>query len=213
MPDIAKIHEILTECYPDALCSLTWNGDPWRLLVMGVLSAQCTDARVNLVTPALFAKYPTVGAMAAGEAAEIGDCIRSCGFWRVKSENLHAAAARIVVVYGGRVPDTMEDLLTLPGVGRKIANLVLGDAFRKPGIVADTHCIRINGRLGFYPEVLKDPVRVEKILDPIIPKAEQAAYCHRMVLFGREYCTARAPKCADCPLKRECRHGCESRDR
>ena len=104
----------------------------------------------------------------------------------------------------------MADLLTLPGVGRKVANLVLGDAFQKPGIVADTHCIRINGRLGFYPEALKDPARVEKILDPIVPKPDQAAYCHRMVLFGREYCTARAPRCPDCPLKKECRHGSDS---
>lgn len=162
MPDIAKIHEILTGLYPDALCSLAWDGDPWRLLVMGVLSAQCTDARVNLVTPALFDRYPDVRAMAMGDAAEIGGYIHSCGFWRVKSENLHAAAVRIVTVYDGQVPDTMEELLTLPGVGRKVANLVLGDAFQKPGIVADTHCIRINGRLGFYPETLKDPARIEK---------------------------------------------------
>lgn len=206
MPNIAKIHEILTGIYPDALCSLAWDGDPWRLLVMGVLSAQCTDARVNLVAPALFARYPDVRAMAMGDAAEIGGYIHSCGFWRVKSENLHAAAVRIVTVYDGQVPDTMADLLTLPGVGRKVANLVLGDAFQKPGIVADTHCIRINGRLGFYPEALKDPARVEKILDPIVPKPDQAAYCHRMVLFGREYCTARAPRCPDCPLKNQCNH-------
>lgn len=206
MPNIAKIHEILTGIYPDALCSLAWDGDPWRLLVMGVLSAQCTDARVNLVAPALFAEYPDVRAMAMGDAAEIGGYIHSCGFWRVKSENLHAAAVRIVTVYDGQVPNTMEELLTLPGVGRKVANLVLGDAFQKPGIVADTHCIRINGRLGFYPEALKDPARVEKILDPIVPKPDQAAYCHRMVLFGREYCTARAPRCPDCPLKNQCNH-------
>lgn len=206
MPDIVKIHEILTGLYPDALCSLAWDGDPWRLLVMGVLSAQCTDARVNLVTPALFARYPDVRAMAMGDAAEIGGYIHSCGFWRVKSENLHAAAVRIVTVYDGQVPDTMEELLTLPGVGRKVANLVLGDAFQKPGIVADTHCIRINGRLGFYPETLKDPTRIEKILDPIVPKPDQAAYCHRMVLFGREFCTAKSPKCPTCPLKTQCNH-------
>ena len=206
MPDISKIHEILTGLYPDALCSLAWDGDPWRLLVMGVLSAQCTDARVNLVTPALFARYPDVRAMATGDAAEIGGYIHSCGFWRVKSENLHAAAVRIVTVYDGQVPDTMEELLTLPGVGRKVANLVLGDAFQKPGIVADTHCIRINGRLGFYPETLKDPARIEKILDPIVPKPDQAAYCHRMVLFGREFCTAKSPKCPTCPLKTQCNH-------
>lgn len=208
MPDFAKINDILTAQYPDALCSLTWDGDPWRLLVMGVLSAQCTDARVNMVTPALFARYPDVAAMAEGDPAEIGTYIHSCGFWRVKSENLHAAAQRIVSDFGGRVPDTMEGLLTLPGVGRKVANLVRGDAFGKPGIVADTHCIRINGRLGFYPESLKDPARVEKILDPIVPKESQAAYCHRMVLFGREFCTARAPRCADCPVGEACAHRC-----
>lgn len=207
MPEFAKINEILTAQYPDALCSLTWDGDPWRLLVMGVLSAQCTDARVNMVTPALFARYPDVVAMAEGDPAEIGVYIHSCGFWRVKSENLHAAAQKIVSNFGGHVPDTMEGLLTLPGVGRKVANLVLGDAFGKPGIVADTHCIRINGRLGFYPESLTDPARVEKILDPIVPKEEQAAYCHRMVLFGREFCAARSPRCTECPLAGLCEHG------
>ena len=213
MPEFAKINEILTAQYPDALCSLTWDGDPWRLLVMGVLSAQCTDARVNMVTPALFARYPDVVAMAEGDPAEIGVYLHSCGFWRVKSENLHAAAQKIVSDFGGYVPDTMEGLLTLPGVGRKVANLVRGDAFGKPGIVADTHCIRINGRLGFYPESLTDPARVEKILDPIVPKEEQAAYCHRMVLFGREFCAARSPRCTECPLAGLCEHDARGGER
>jgi len=207
MPDIRKIHEKLQMMYPDALCSLSWGGDPWRLLVMGVLSAQCTDERVNKVCPALFERYPGVGDMAEAEAGEVGEYIRSCGFWRVKSENLVNAARKIMTDFGGEVPESMEELLSLPGVGRKIGNLVRGDAFGLPGIVADTHCIRINGRLGFYPETMKDPAKVEKILDGIVPKAEQSDYCHRMVLFGREYCDARRPRCSECPLAEECAAG------
>lgn len=207
MPDIRKIHEKLQTMYPDALCSLSWGGDPWRLLVMGVLSAQCTDERVNKVCPALFERYPGVGDMAEAEAGEVGEYIRSCGFWRVKSENLVNAARKIMTDFGGEVPESMEELLSLPGVGRKIGNLVRGDAFGLPGIVADTHCIRINGRLGFYPETMKDPAKVEKILDGIVPKAEQSDYCHRMVLFGREYCDARRPRCGECPLAEECAAG------
>ena len=204
MPDIQKIHGVLQTLYPDALCSLTWDGDPWRLLVMGVLSAQCTDERVNKVCPALFERFPTVADMADADPAEVGEYIRSCGFWRVKSENLVLAAGKIMTDFGGEVPSAMEDLLSLPGVGRKIGNLVRGDAYGLPGIVADTHCIRIGGRLGFYPETLKDPAKVEKILDAIVPKAEQSDYCHRMVLFGREYCDARRPRCGECPLAGEC---------
>jgi len=207
MPDIRKIHEKLQMMYPDALCSLSWGGDPWRLLVMGVLSAQCTDERVNKVCPALFERYPGVGDMAEAETGEVGEYIRSCGFWRVKSENLVNAARKIMTDFGGEVPESMEELLSLPGVGRKIGNLVRGDAFGLPGIVADTHCIRINGRLGFYPETMKDPAKVEKILDGIVPKAEQSDYCHRMVLFGREYCDARRPRCSECPLAEECAAG------
>ena len=206
MPDIQKIHEILQQCYPDALCSLNWAGDPWRLLVMGVLSAQCTDERVNKVCPALFGRFPTADVMAAAEPAEVGEYIRSCGFWRVKSESLVNSARKIVTDFGGKVPSEMEALLSLPGVGRKSANLVRGDAYSLPGIVADTHCIRICGRLGFYPESLKDPAKVERVLDGIVPKAEQSDYCHRMVLFGREYCDARRPRCGECPLSEECAH-------
>jgi len=204
MPDIQKIHGVLRTLYPDALCSLTWDGDPWRLLVMGVLSAQCTDERVNKVCPALFERFPAVSDMADADPAEVGEYIRSCGFWRVKSENLVLAAGKIMTDFGGEVPSAMEDLLSLPGVGRKIGNLVRGDAYGLPGIVADTHCIRIGGRLGFYPETLKDPAKVEKILDAIVPKAEQSDYCHRMVLFGREYCDARRPRCGECPLAALC---------
>jgi len=207
MPTVHNIIAILKSLYPEAVCSLEWHGDPWRLLVMGRLSAQCTDERVNIVCPALFDRYPDVYAMAAGEAEEIGSYIRSCGLWRSKAESLKGAAEQIVEKHGGKVPADREALLALPGVGRKIANLVLGDAFGIPGIVADTHCIRINGRFGFYPETMKDPLKTEKLLDTVIPSEEQSAYCHRMVLFGREYCTARSPRCKECPLAGECLHG------
>lgn len=207
MPNITKIHAALQALYPDAICSLAWDGDPWRLLVMGMLSAQCTDERVNLVCPTLFTHFPTVADMARADVERVAADIRSCGFWRVKSQNLVAAAGRIVDTYGGIVPSDMDALLSLPGVGRKIANLVRGDAFGLPGIVADTHCIRINGRLGFYPTALKDPAKVERILDAVVPKTEQADYCHRMVLFGREYCTARSPHCSACPLRTLCDMG------
>ena len=204
MPDVQRIIAVLKELYPEAICSLHWDGDPWKLLVMGRLSAQCTDERVNLVCPALFDRFPDVYAMAEGDVDEIGAYIRSCGLWRTKAESLKGAAECIVRDHGGNVPADREALLALPGVGRKIANLVLGDAFGIPGIVADTHCIRINGRLGFYGEDMKDPLKAEKILTPIIPDAEQSDYCHRMVLFGREYCIARSPRCSECPLSEEC---------
>jgi len=207
MPDIAKISEILEKLYPDAVCSLEYGGDPWRLLAAARLSAQCTDERVNIVCVPLFEKYPTAADMAEADIRELEEIIRPCGLYHTKAESLIASAKIITEQYGGRVPDTMDELLALPGVGRKIANLVLGDVFGKPGIVADTHCIRLNGRFGFYPQTLKDPAKVEKILDSIVPKESQADYCHRMVLFGREYCTARAPRCTECPIRHECEEG------
>lgn len=204
MHDIHKIHTILKALYPQAQCSLDYSGDPWRLLVMARLSAQCTDARVNIVSVPLFARYPDVQSMAAAELSELSEIIRPCGLFNTKARSIIGAAQIIVSDFGGRVPDTIDELVTLPGVGRKIANLVLGDVFGKPAIVADTHCIRINGRLGFYDSSLTDPVRVERILTDIVPREEQSDYCHRMVLFGREFCTARSPKCDDCPLSAEC---------
>lgn len=204
MHDIHKLHSILKALYPQAKCSLDYGGDPWRLLVMARLSAQCTDARVNIVSVPLFARYPDVQSMAAAELSELSEIIRPCGLFNTKAKSIIGAAQMIVSDFGGRVPDTIDELVTLPGVGRKIANLVLGDVFGKPAIVADTHCIRINGRLGFYDSSLTDPVRVEKILTDIVPREEQSDYCHRMVLFGREFCTARSPKCGDCPLSAEC---------
>lgn len=198
--------EILRGLYPDAECSLESGGDPWRLLVMARLSAQCTDERVNIVCRDLFREIPDAQAMADAPLAKIEELIRPCGLFRTKAKSLKESAAMLLTTYEGRVPDTMDELLSLPGVGRKIANLLLGDIYKKGGIVADTHCIRICGRLGFYPEELKDPLRVERILTPVIPISEQSDFCHRIVHFGREICTARSPKCGDCPMREICDH-------
>ena len=198
--------EILRQRYPDAECSLESGGDPWRLLVMARLSAQCTDERVNIVCRDLFREIPDARAMADAPLAQIEELIRPCGLFRTKAKSLKESAAMLLTTYEGRVPDTMEELLSLPGVGRKIANLLLGDIYKKGGIVADTHCIRICGRLGFYDEELKDPLRVERILTPVIPVAEQSDFCHRIVHFGREICTARSPKCEGCPMREICDH-------
>ncbi len=204
MPDIHAIHEILKELYPDALCSLEYGGDPWRLLVAARLSAQCTDERVNIVCVPLFEKFPDVYAFAEAQVSEIEEIIRPCGLYHTKAQSISDSAKMVAEKHSGAVPDTMDELLELPGVGRKIANLVLGDCFGKPGIVADTDCIRINGRFGFYPTTLKDPLKVERILSGIVPAAEQADYCHRMVLFGREHCMARNPACVTCPVRDLC---------
>ena len=198
--------EILRKLYPDAECSLESGGDPWRLLVMARLSAQCTDERVNIVCRDLFREIPDAQAMADAPLTKIEELIRPCGLFRTKAKSLKESAAMLLTTYEGRVPDTMEELLSLPGVGRKIANLLLGDIYKKGGIVADTHCIRICGRLGFYPEELKDPLRVERILTPVIPISEQSDFCHRIVHFGREICTARSPKCGECPMREICDH-------
>ena len=195
----------LRKLYPGAECSLAHGGDPFRLLVMARLSAQCTDERVNVVSEELFRRFPTAEAMAAADLAEIEGLIRSCGLYHTKAQSIRDASVILVRDYGGRVPDTMEALLALPGVGRKIANLVLGDVYGKGGIVADTHCIRICGRLGFYDETKKDPLLTERVMTPLIPEEEQSAFCHRIVLFGREWCTARAPRCAECPMRELCK--------
>ncbi len=191
----------LEEVYPSAECALESGGDPWRLLVMGRLSAQCTDARVNLVCRDLFAVYPDVYAMAEAELPTLERLVFSCGVYKVKAANIRDFSVIIRDRFGGRVPDNMDDLLSLPGVGRKIANLILGDVFGKPAIVADTHCIRISGRLGLTPDATKDPVRVERALIPLIPPESSADFCHRLVWFGREYCTSRSPRCTECPLR------------
>ncbi len=202
-----KAVEVLKERYPDATCALEYGGDPWRLLVMGRLSAQCTDARVNVVCKELFAKYPNAEALAKAELSEIEEIIKPCGLYRMKAEGIYESSKLLIEKYGGRLPDTMEELLTLPGVGRKIANLLLGDVFGKEAIVCDTHCIRICGRLGMYSEKLRDPVKIEFILRDLIDLSEGSDFCHRIVLFGRAICTARGPRCEECPLRDLCERG------
>ena len=203
---ILKIAEKLAEIYPDALCALEWEGEPWKLLIMGRLSAQCTDARVNIVCRELFARFPTPSDLAEGELSEIEAIVRPCGLYRVKAQNIKDACAMLVEDFGGVIPDTMEELLKFPGVGRKVANLLLGDLYQKGGTVADTHCIRICGRLGMYPETIKDPVKVERLMDVLLPMHLRCDFCHRIVQFGRDTCSARAPKCDTCPLRDLCEH-------
>lgn len=188
----------LEKIYPDAVCALESGGDPWRLLVMGRLSAQCTDARVNVVCRELFAHFPDAAAMAAAPLEEIEKLVYSCGVYKVKAKNIRDFSAIITEEYGGRVPDSMEELLTLPGVGRKIANLILGDVYSKPAIVADTHCIRISNRLGLCDS--KVPEKVERTLSALVAPEKQSDFCHRLVQFGRDTCDARKPKCEACPF-------------
>lgn len=201
---LAKIIEKLKEIYPGAECALEYGGDPWRLLVMGRLSAQCTDARVNDVCRELFSVFPDMESMANGDIAEIERIVKPCGLYRMKADSIREASRMLITDFDGRLPDNMEDLLRLPGVGRKIANLLLGDVFGKEAIVCDTHCIRICGRLGMYPESQKDPAKIEKILRDLMDLSEGSDFCHRIVLFGREICTARSPKCEECPLSELC---------
>lgn len=202
---IAKAVDKLKEVYPEAKCSLEYEGDPFKLLVMGRLSAQCTDERVNIVCKELFKAYPDVYAMAEAPLEGIEELIKPCGLYRMKAKNIKDASARLVRDFEGRVPSTMEELLSLEGVGRKIANLLLGDLYGKPAIVADTHCMRICGRLGMYKEGMKDPLKTEMIMSQLVEPKEQSDLCHRLVLFGREFCRAQSPKCDICPLKEICK--------
>lgn len=198
--------DTLRRLYPAAECSLEYGGDPWRLLVMGRLSAQCTDARVNIVCRELFLKYPNAEAMAGADIGELETILRPCGLFRTKARDVRAASEMLCREFGGVLPNNMEDLLRLPGVGRKVANLLLGDIYGMGGIVADTHCMRICGRLGFYPEDMRDPRRTERIMGEIIDLAEQSDFCHRLVMFGRDVCRARDPQCGTCPLSDICGH-------
>ena len=195
----------LAELYPDALCSLEADGDPWRLLVMARLSAQCTDERVNIVCRDLFRAFPDAASMAQAPIEEIENLIKSCGLYRGKAKSIKEASQIVIEKYNGEIPSAMDELLSLPGVGRKIANLLLGDIFGLGGIVADTHCMRICGRLGFYPEGQKDPLKTEKIMEKLLPRENQSDFCHRIVHFGRDVCTARSPKCEVCELKSVCK--------
>jgi len=197
------IIQVLQERYPDALCALSYGKD-YELMIAVRLSAQCTDARVNLVTPALFAAYPTLDAMAGAEILQVETYIHSCGFYRQKAKDIVLACQMLIEKFDRKVPNTMEQLLQLPGVGRKTANLLLGDIYGVPGsVVCDTHCIRICGRLGL--SVGKEPEKVETQLRAILPPEESSDFCHRIVLFGRDICTARAPQCDKCPLALYCR--------
>ena len=203
--DVLAIVEELKKLYPDSLCSLPYP-KPYELLFAVRLAAQCTDERVNQVTPALYARFPTLESLAQADVSEVEGYIHSTGFFRAKARDIVACARVLVEQYGGRVPDTMEELLKLPGVGRKTANLILGDVYHAPGVVvADTHCIRITGRLGLT-DGTKDPGKVEEQLRPILPPEESNDFCHRMVLHGRAVCIARRPQCENCTLRPWCDH-------
>ena len=205
MKSKAAIHRIiaaLKALYPDALCSLTYRKD-YELLFAVRLSAQCTDARVNMVTPSLYEKFPTLEAFANATYEEVGEAIRSCGFYNTKAKDIVECAKLLLEKHGGKVPATMEELTALPGIGRKTANLILGDIYGKPAYVCDTHCIRITGRLGLTGGS-KDPLSVEKQLREVLPPEESSNFCHRMVLHGRALCMARKPNCEACPLCADC---------
>ena len=200
---VNAIIEILKQRYPNALCALHYEKD-YELMIAVRLSAQCTDARVNLVTPALFAAYPTLEAMAGADIAHVENLVHSCGFYKHKARDIVLGCQMLLNDYGGKVPGTMEELLRIPGVGRKTANLLLGDLYQTPGsVVCDTHCIRICGRLGLSHG--KEPEKVETQLRAILPPEESSDFCQRIVLFGRDCCTARNPDCGSCPLSLYCR--------
>lgn len=199
-----KVIDRLREAYPDADCTLDYD-DAWKLLVSVRLAAQCTDARVNVVVKDLYAEYPSPEALAKAEPEQIEEIVRPCGLGKSKARDISGCMRMLVTEYGGKVPDTMEELLKLPGVGRKSANLVLGDVFGKPAIVTDTHCIRLTNRIGLVDH-LKEPKKVEMALWKIIPPKEGNLLCHRLVLHGREVCTARTnPHCERCCLADICR--------
>lgn len=193
--------EKLKEVYPKAICSLNYS-DPFELLVATRLSAQCTDARVNTVTPALFERFKGIDAFADADVDEVGEYIKSCGLYKTKARDLVKMAQQLRDNFNSAVPDTVEALTTLSGVGRKTANLIVGDVYGKAAVVVDTHCIRITRRLGLHNE--KDPTKIERILRELLPENESNDFCHRLVLFGRETCTARNAKCSICPLSDIC---------
>lgn len=203
---VQEILSCLEQAYPLAECSLEYEKD-YELLFSVRLAAQCTDERVNKITPALFARFPTLQAFAEADVAEVEEYIHSCGFFRSKAKDIVSCAQVLLTQYGGRVPDTMEELVKLPGVGRKTANLILGDVYHKPAVVVDTHCIRLSNRMGLVDN-LKDPVKIETALRAILPPEQSSAFCHRLVLHGRAVCDARKPQCALCCV----RHVCQTRE-
>lgn len=192
---------LLEEEYPEALCSLTYT-DPLQLLIATRLAAQCTDKRVNMVTPALFERFPDAKAFAEGDISEIEEFIKTCGLYKTKARDIKAMCVMLCDKFGGIVPDTIEELTSLPGIGRKTANLVVGDIYGKPAVVVDTHCIRITSRLGFHDT--KDAARIERILRPLLPPEKSNDFCHRLVLHGRAVCKARNPECERCCLREIC---------
>lgn len=202
MDAVHQIISVLKERYPEALCALHYEKD-YELMIAVRLSAQCTDARVNLVTPALFERFPTLDAFADADVAEVETYVHSCGFYKHKAQDIVLACQMLREAYGRRVPDSMEELLKLPGVGRKTANLLLGDLCGQPAVVCDTHCIRIANRLGLAQG--KEPEKVERQLRAVLPPEESSNFCHRIVLFGRDICSARNPKCGECPLRPFCK--------
>lgn len=208
---MSRIVSELEGIYPDAVCALEYGGEAWRLMVMARLSAQCTDARVNEVCRVLFDRFPTLEALADAPLEAIAEIVRPCGLWQKKSENIKQECILLRDRFGGVVPNNMDELLSLPGIGRKIANLLLGDVYGKPAIVADTHCIRICGRFGMYPTSLKDAHKVEKIMSELIEPEKQSDFCHRIVQFGRDVCTARSPTCTKCPISAYCSFGSDKK--
>jgi len=199
--EVYEIIRLLEECYPEPVCALDYRKD-YELLFAARLAAQCTDARVNTVTPTLYKQYPTLESLADANLAEIENIIHPCGFFRTKARDIIAAAAMLVSEFGSRVPDTMEELLRLPGVGRKTANLMLGDIHGKPAVVVDTHCIRLSNRIGLVDT--KDPVKIETALREALPPESSSDFCHRLVLHGRAVCEARNPKCNACCIAGLC---------
>ena len=200
-----RIEERLNAFYPHAECALKFGGDGWRLLVMGRLSAQCTDARVNKVSETLFEKYKTPEEMAAADITELEDMIRSCGLYKMKARDLIGASKMLTEEFGGVIPNDIDTLCRLPGVGRKIANLLVGDLYHGPAIVCDTHFMRIMARLGMYPEKEKNPEKIERIIRDVFPAERGSDLCHRVVQFGRDICSARSPLCDSCPLSDICK--------
>jgi len=200
----AAVYDLLDRAYPAAACSLSYTS-PLELLVATQLAAQCTDKRVNMVTPALFKRFPTAEAFAEADIAEIGEMIRSTGFFRNKAKNIRECCCILAEKHNGEVPEDMETLLALPGVGRKTANLMLGDIFNKPAVVVDTHCIRISNRIGLVNT--KNPEKIEKLLRGMLPPEDSSDFCHRMVLHGRAVCTARNPTCGACSIAGLCNYG------
>ena len=198
-----KIREILDSIYPEVKCTLNYS-NPLEMLIATQLSAQCTDARVNIITEKLFKKYTSASDYANADLSELEEDIRSAGFYKNKAKNIIATSRRILEVYEGKVPDTMEELLTLPGTGRKTANLVLGDIYKKPAVVVDTHCIRLSNRLGLVSET--DPEKIEFQLKKLLPPDYQLKFCHQLVNHGRLVCTARNPKCEECSLREVCKN-------